>query len=230
MAKSSDWFPHSREKILEMARSWLSALPAKAGAWNIPAQVAQDLAAKKTAAEELFNLDTSAERTKTITARCKAAFDDLEAFMRDCKRRYFLTPPLVDADLVSLELKPRDLSPTPETEPSAQPEADLVFPGVHLIELKNIRPAGGARPGDGSDCGTRVYFGLSGPPSSEYKFRLTEPPASGRDLPYSEWASAKKLLLDLDGESGNTIWLCLRYETKRGKPGPFGPILKAIIP
>jgi hypothetical protein len=218
------------EKILEMARNWVNALAVKAGAWNVPAQVAQDLTAKKTAAEDLFVQDMSAERTKTVTAQCRAAFADLEAFMRDCKRRYYLVPPLSDADLVSLGLKPQDHSPTPEGEPTAQPEADLVFPGVHLVELKNIRPAGGAQPGDGSGCGTRVYFGLSGAPSTRYKFRLTEPPASGHDLPYSEWASAKKLLLDLDGESGNTIWLCLQYETKRGKPGPFGPILKAVIP
>jgi hypothetical protein len=218
------------EKILEMTRSWLNVLTAKASAWNIPTQAVQDLTAKKTAAENLFNLDTSTERTKTITAQCRAAFADLEGFMRDFKRRYYLVPPLVDADLVSLDLKPQDRNPTAETEPTAQPEADLTFPGVHMVELKNIRPVGGAQPGDGSGCGARVYFGLSGKPSSKYKFRLTEPPASGHDLPYSEWASAKKLLLDLDGESGNTIWLCLHYETKRGKPGPFGPILKAVIP
>jgi hypothetical protein len=54
--------------------------------------------------------------------------------------------------------------------------------------------------------------------------------SSGNDLPYSEWASTKKLLLDLDGESGNAIWICLQYETKRGKTRPFGPILKAVIP
>ena len=230
MAKSSDWFPHSMEKILEMTRNWLSVLAAKAATWNIPAQAVQDLTAKKTAAENLFAQDRSTERTKTITAQCKAAFADLEAFMRDCKRRYFLVPPLVDADLVSLALKPQDRIPTTERDPTAQPEADLTFPGVHLVELKNIRPAGGAQPGDGSDCGVRVYFGLSGEPSTKHKFRLTEPPTSGHDLPYSEWASTKKLLLDLDGESGNTIWICLQYETKRGKPGPFGPVLKAVIP
>jgi transcriptional regulator with XRE-family HTH domain len=39
-----------------------------------------------------------------------------------------------------------------------------------------------------------------------------------------------KMPVDLDGESGNTIWICLQYETKRGKTGPFGPILKAVIP
>jgi hypothetical protein len=40
----------------------------------------------------------------------------------------------------------------------------------------------------------------------------------------------KKLLLDLDGESGKTVYLCLRYENSKGEAGPFGPILHAVIP
>jgi hypothetical protein len=63
---------------------------------TFPPKAVQDLTAKKTAAENLFAQDTSTDRTKTITAQCKAAFADLEAFMRDFKRRYFLVPPLVD--------------------------------------------------------------------------------------------------------------------------------------
>jgi hypothetical protein len=153
MAKSSDWFPHSMEKILEMARNWLGVLATKATSWNIPAQAVQDLTAKKTAAENLFTQDTSTDQTKTITAQCKAAFADLEAFMRDFKRRYFLIPLLVDADLVSLDLKPQDRTPTTEGDPTAQPEADLTFPGVHLVELKNIRPVGGAQPGVAATAG-----------------------------------------------------------------------------
>jgi hypothetical protein len=230
MAKSTDWLPRTRELRVAMAKNWLSALQTKAQAWNIPATAAQDLTAKTTEAENWLEKDLSADRTKTITAQTKAAFDDLEAFMRDFKRRYFLVPPLADTDLVSLELKPQDRTPTTEADPTAQPEADLTFPGVHLVELKNIRPVGGAQPHDGSDCGARVYYGLTGTPTTKHKFRVEGVPTSGHDLPYSEWASKKKILLDFDGESGNTVYFCLQYENKKGKAGPFGPILKAVIP
>jgi hypothetical protein len=213
-----------------MAKNWLSALQDKTSAWNIPSTATQELTAKTAAAENWLAQDLSADRTKTITARTKAAFDDLEAFMRDFKCRYFLVPPLSDVDLVSLELKPTDRTPTPEIDPTAQPEADLTFPGVHLVELKNIRAVGGAQPNDGSDCGARVHYGLTGTPTTKHKFRVEGIPASGNDLPYSEWASKKKILFDFDGESGNTVYFCLQYENKKGKAGPFGPILKAVIP
>jgi hypothetical protein len=230
MAKSTDWLPRTRELRLAMAKNWLSVLQNKMQGWNIPATAVQDLTAKTTVADNWLAQDLSADRTKTITAQCKAAFDDLEAFMRDFKRRYFLVPPLSNTDLVSLDLKPQDRTPTTESEPTAQAEADLTFPGVHLVELKNIRPVGGVQPNDGSDCGVRVYYGLTGTPTTKHKFRVEGIPTSGHDLPYSEWASKKKILFDFDGESGNTVYFCLQYENKKGKSGPFGPILKAVIP
>jgi hypothetical protein len=74
---------------LALAKNWLAKLQTKATGWNIPATATQDLTAKVTSCDTLLTQDLSADRTKTITAQCKAAFDDLEAFMRDFKRRYF---------------------------------------------------------------------------------------------------------------------------------------------
>jgi hypothetical protein len=215
MAKSTDWLPEPGNCGWLWLKTGFSVLQTKAQTWNVPAQAAQELTAKTAAAENLLMLDLSADRTKTITAQTKVAFDDLEAFMRDFKRRYFLVPPLVDTDLVSLELKPQDRTPTAESDPTAQPEADLTFPGVHLVELKNIRPVGGAQPNDGSDYGVRVFYGLTGAPTTKYKFRVEGVPISGHDLPYSEWASKKKILFDFDGESGNTVYFAFNMKIKK---------------
>jgi hypothetical protein len=81
--------------------------------------------------EELITIRNAAEaaletaknettRTPVATAQCKEAFDALIAFMRDFKRRYFLSPPLLDSDYVSLDLKPRDTTSTPSGPPAAQ--------------------------------------------------------------------------------------------------------------
>jgi hypothetical protein len=51
-------------------------------------------------------------RTPVATAQCKEAFEALIAAMRDIKRRYFLTPPLLDSDYIALGLKPRDSTPS----------------------------------------------------------------------------------------------------------------------
>jgi hypothetical protein len=63
-----------------------------------------------------------------------------------------------------------------------------------------------------------------------YQFRVGAPPRTGSDLPYSVFTRKKKQRFDFDGESGTTVYFCLRYENPTGKAGPFGPILSAVIP
>jgi hypothetical protein len=102
------------------------------------------------------------------------------------------------------------------------------------VELKNIRAAaGGDLPDPRSDYGVRIHYGLSGDPTEAHRFRVTLPPKTGKDLPYSLFTRRKKERFDFDGESGKTVYFCLQYETPSGGEqgkGPFGPILSAVIP
>jgi hypothetical protein len=134
------------------------------------------------------------------------------------------------ASRAAMGIHNRDLSPTPIPVPTAQPEADLTFPGIHLVELRKIRPVSGAAPDPRSDYGVRIYYGFSGPPNDQYKFRLAGEPKTGKDLPYSVFTKRKKERFDFDGESGNTVYFCLRYENPTGAAGPYGPILRAVVP
>ncbi|MDR2630529.1 MAG: hypothetical protein LBC60_06375, partial [Spirochaetaceae bacterium] len=173
------------------------------------------------------------ERTPVVTEQCREAFDALEETMRFFKKHYFLIPPLTLSDLVRLGLKVPDTHPTTIPAPTNQVEADLTFPGIHLVELQKIRPVAGPPPDPRSDYGVRIYYGLSGAPSDRFKFRLTEEPKSGSDLPYSIFTRRKKERFDFDGESGSTVYFCLRYENSKGRlegQGPFGPMLQAVIP
>jgi len=63
-----------------------------------------------------------------------------------------------------------------------------------------------------------------------HRFRITGNPKSGHDLPDHVFTRRKHHLFDFDGESGNTVYFCLRYENAKGNAGPFGTILKAVIP
>jgi hypothetical protein len=90
-----------------MAKDWVAVAGAQAAAWSIPAAVLTGLGGQTQAAET--TLDTAQNettRTPVANAQCRAAFDTLAATMRDTKRRYFLEPPLTDADLISLGLNP----------------------------------------------------------------------------------------------------------------------------
>jgi hypothetical protein len=94
-----------------------------------------------------------------------------------------LVPPLTNADIVDLGLSPQDTTHTPIPKPETQVEADITFPGIHMVELKNIRPVGThGLPDPRSDYGVRIFYGLSGEPTDTYRFRLNEPPKKGGDL------------------------------------------------
>lgn len=230
MARSSDWMPRARKLQIALAKNWLAILQTKAPIWNIPPEAVRKLTEKTAESEQQMDENVIAERTRAGTARSKAIFDDLESFMRDFKRRYYLIPPLKHEDLVALKLKSPGSSRPQEEKPRAQPEGDWYFPGIHLVELRNIRPAAGFSLGDVEDYRVRVHYGLTGAPTDKYRFRVEGVPASGYDLPYSIWASRKKIRLDFEGESGNRVYVCLQYENKKGKTGPFGPIFHAFIP
>jgi hypothetical protein len=90
--------------------------------------------------------------------------------------------------------------------------------------------AGGTAPDLRSDYGVRIYYGLSGEPTETHRFRVTGTPKTGKDLPESLFTRRKKERFDFDGESGKTVYFCLRYENPAGKAGSFGPILSAVIP
>jgi hypothetical protein len=232
---STDWLPGRRADKIVMIRNWITIMsPAEVRtAWGIPAAQFTELGNLFATAQALLQKAESGDRTPVITEECRVAFEALDDEARFFKNHYFLIPPLTTADIVNLGLSLRN-DPSSIPKPEAQVEADLTFPGIHLVELANIRAVGTfGLPDPRSDYGTRIFYGLFGPPSDEFRFRLTEPPKSGKDLPYSVFTRRKKERFDFDGESGNRVYFCIRYENAKGGPegeGPFGPILSAVIP
>jgi hypothetical protein len=245
MTASSDWLPRKRELQLAMSQNWLTILnssepgptPPPTPPWNIPLQDVEDLQTLTDAASSILAIAQSSARTETITAECKAAFEAMIAKMRFIKSRYFLEPPLVDADLISLGLHPKSTSHTPIPAPTTQAEADIGRPGVHLLELY-LRAVSGAKADPNSaDYGFRIYWGImpQGGASAEAatgkKRELTQPAISGEELPHSKFTRRKKELLDFPAEdSGKTVFFCIRFENAKGEPGPWGPIFSTIIP
>jgi hypothetical protein len=154
--------------------------------------------------------------------------------LRDFNNQYILYAREVsDAERVDIGAHVRDTTPTTVPRPAEQPEADVIYPGKHLLELVNIRPVAGTGDGSRIDYGVRIFWGVMGEPAERDKFRLSAPPVTGDDLPHSTFTHRKKYRFDFDGDSGKTVWFCLRYENEKGGKegeGPFGPLFSAIIP
>ena len=236
MAHNNDWFPSRREFQLVMAKSWVTTLESKGAAWDVKKEEISELSDLAKKASLALSKAMSSERTTVITAKCKEAFEKMAAFMRNLKTRRFLSPPLTDADFISLELKPKTTVKTPILPPTGQSMAEVSYPGVHLLTLR-IRPLSGTIIDPRVVHGFRIFYGLRPPGGATFE-QATSPtrylintPFSGDELPHSKFTRRKKELFDFNAvDSGKTAYFCIRYENSKGQTGPWGPVFSAIIP
>jgi hypothetical protein len=205
-----------------MARGWLLVLEANASAWSIPQAAVQALAALIKAAEEILALaKNEASRTPVVTARCKEAFDALLAAMRDMKRRYFLTPPLLDSDYIALGLKPHDVAATPIGDPTAQVKVETYLVGRRELGIRILYVSG--TPDDPANKGYRIWYSVAEPGEA--------PPARPDELRKSYYTMRRKDLVRFDyDDSGKTVYFAVQIESGGGKQGPWGPMVEALIP
>jgi hypothetical protein len=221
MSTTRDWLPASREQQLAMADDWISVCTVKYTTWNIPSPALTELTTlRDTARTALETAKNETTRTPVTTAQCKEAFDALITFARDFKRRYFLSPPLLDSDYISLGLKPHDPTPTPSGVPTAQVTVETYLVGRHELGVRIIYVVGTAT--DPANKGYRIWYSVVAPGET--------PPANPDDLRHSFYTKRKKDVIEFDfGDSGKTAYFAVQIENE-GKKGPWGPLVSALIP
>jgi hypothetical protein len=204
-----------------MARNWQSIIQAKADDWNIPASVLTELGERIQAADAaLATEQNETTRTPVATARCRETFDTLIAFMRDVKRRYFLTPSLTDSDYVSLGFRPHDTNPTPGATPTAQVRVETFLTGRHELGIRIVYLTGS--PNDPVNKGYRAWYTVAAQGET--------PPANPEDLRKSFFSMRKKDVVEFDfKDSGKMAYFAVIVENGN-KQGPWGPIVSALIP
>jgi hypothetical protein len=221
MAVTKDWLPSARSEILAMAGDWIAVCTAKQTYWNIPGTALTGLTTlRDTAVTALETAKNETTRTPVATAQCKEAFDTLIAFMRDFKRRYFLSPPLLNSDYISLGLKIPDPIPTPSGPPTAQVTVETYLLGRHELGVRIIYVVGS--PADPANKGFRIWYSVVGQGET--------PPANPDDLRKSFYTKRKKDVIEFEfGDSGKTAYFAVQIENE-GKKGPWGPLVQALIP
>jgi hypothetical protein len=204
-----------------MAKDWKPVMTANADAWSIPAPVISELGVlTQTADAALAAAKNETTRTPVVTAQCREAFEALTAALRDIKRRYFLSPPLVDSDYAALGLKPHDAISTPSGTPTAQVTIETFLVGRHELGIKIVYVTGS--PKDPANKGYRIWYGVIAPGET--------PPVNPDDLRKSFFTRRKKDVIGFDyGDSGKTAYFAVQIEND-GKKGNWGPLVSALIP
>jgi len=217
----TDWLPGSKTALVAMAKNWLAKFAVKKQAWGIPDAVIANLTEKTNALETLMATPI-AERTPTINAQIKAAEKALADTMRDIKKRYLLVPPLTDADLVSLDLKPRDTHPTPIAAPEVRPVPTVKIKGAGAFEI-NIAPERDISNEKKSYYGCKIVYELFGQSDAA--------PTNVKQLSESRFVRKKKeSFVFQPQDSGKKAHFALRYENSKGEFGPWCPIFSVLIP
>jgi hypothetical protein len=240
MSSKKDWVPSTDQDFEDFFKKYaITAKTNTAGAtpvWtHIPDTRVDELTnsygAWHVAWEKLKGPHTPGDVVAKNEAR-DAGEDILRAFNRE----YILNArEVTDAQRRDIGCPVHDTTHTPVPRPQATPEADIVYPGKHLLELVRIRPIAGTMSDEEAkaEFGVRIFWGILGDPTATDKFRITAPPLKGDDLPHSTFTHRKRFRFDFEGDSGKTVYICLHYENQKGGKegeGPFGPIISAIIP
>jgi hypothetical protein len=217
----TDWFPGRLDGKVAMAADWEGYLTTeRAAAFGIPAAAITQLTTLRTTAAAKLAVTESAAKTPVAVEESRLAFKALEDFMRDMKRRYFLEPPLTDADLVGLGLKVPDRNPTPVPIPATRPMF-VLRPGDSrqvIVEFKD----------EGSESKARPY-GYSG--AVIYYAVLSAPPADQTALTRSLLATRTPYTLEFTEEDrGKVVYIALRWQNGRGEKGPWTDIQSAYVP
>jgi len=221
MGAYSDWLPASKPAMIEMARNWGTKLAEKKQVWNVPDSAVANLDGKTDVLETLAAIP-SAERTPTINAQINSAQKALAETMRDVKKRYFFVPPLTDADLVSLGLKPKDTNPTPIAQPAVRPAATVKLKGAGAFDL-HIAPERDISAEKKSYYGCKIVYELfeQGAPAPTTEKQLAE----GRFV-----RKKRESFVFQPSDSGKRAFFALRYENSKGDAGPWCPMFSVLIP
>jgi hypothetical protein len=240
MARSSDWLPGSRTGIQAMCRNWLAYMTAeRRTAWEIPQDQFTELQTLFGAAETLLQkAQDEAERTHVITVECHAAFTALVARMRFFRNRFFKMPPLTEGDWAALGFRQKDAHQTTSGAPDGLPSVSLSYPGGSHVITAHLGPMPGTLELDAaSDYGYAIYVGImpKGGATLEQaasdKHYLMKIPADGKSLQHYRFTRRKKEKIFFDaGDGGMTVYVCCRYENRKGDEGKWGPVASIIIP
>jgi hypothetical protein len=197
----------ARPDIIAMAVVWINVRTVKRLLWGIAGVALTEFAALKDAAvAALAVVEDVNTRTPVTVAQCKAAFEALEEFMRDFKRRYFIKQPLTDADFISLGLRAPDSTRTPITPPEEGPEFSIVQTGpgaLGIVYWDGATGKKGSKP-HGVE-GARVYYGFSdGAVTDQTK------------LPFSEWATkCPHIIRFTEADRGKRVYIALKWEIRK---------------
>jgi hypothetical protein len=218
---SNDYIPQSDSGFLEWAKTLAAYVSPKLTAFNIPAEALTPIQTQVTAYETAFETAQNPNRGKVDVLNKNEARDALKSSLRAFVKAYLsYNPAVTDADRESMGLPLHDSTRSPVPPPSTIPELELDSSIIRQI-IVHFKDSGSDKRGKPAHVhGIELRWSL-----------LETPPASVEDLKNSAFDTAAPYTFRFDErDRGKALYICPCWENNKGEKGPWGEIVKAIIP
>jgi hypothetical protein len=115
-----------------------------------------------------------------------------------------------------------DTTPTPINKPLGLATASVSYLGGQVLQLTRSHVDG--TPMDKrASYGCKFFYGVYADGDTL--------PESGEDLPKQRFSRRKRELFEFaPADVKKPAYFCIRYENSKGEAGPWGPMIKAVIP
>jgi len=218
----NDYIPSNDMKLLEWVRLLLAYVEIHYERWRImePSEDLQALLVEYTARVTAMlnpNVGKVEIREKNL-AKAKLV-KEIRGFVQGFISR---NPFVTEADKLSMGLRVHDTIPTTVLDPVGLATADITFPSSMQLML-HLKPVEKSQDDPRAYYGYRIYYSIYA--------QGEVPPKDGLDLRLSRFTRrSKERFTFLPSDIGKTAYFSIRYENSKGKAGPWGPMIFAIIP
>ncbi|MDR3334302.1 MAG: hypothetical protein LBT13_05375 [Treponema sp.] len=218
---AGDYIPHADEAFLEWSKNLVTYTAAHLTDFSVNQTALTPIQALVTTYEMAYTTAANPNRGKVDVMAKNQARDALKAALRVFIKAYLTYNPLVsstDKEHMVLPLHDRAHSPVPP--PSTIPEAELDSSVIRRVTV-HFKDSGSSKRGKPKGVhGIELRWAL-----------LDAPPAAVTDLTNSAFDTATPYTFTFnETERGKGLYLCPRWENNKGEKGPWGEIVKAIVP
>jgi hypothetical protein len=218
---AGDYIPHADGAFLEWSEALVAYAAAHLTAFNVEQAALTPIQTLLTAYQTAYNQAEDPNRGKVDVLEKNEARDALKAALRTFIKAYLTyNPAVTDADKESMGLPLHDNTRTSVPPPSTIPEIELDSSIIRQVTVHF------------KDNGSDKRGKPQGVHGIELRWSFLDVlPASVGDLKNSAFDTATPYTFSFDeSERGKALYICPRWENNKGEKGPWGEIVKAIVP
>jgi hypothetical protein len=218
---AGDFIPHADGAFLEWAKTLVAYAEAHLTAFKVEQAALTPVQTLFTTYQTAYTAAEDPNRGKVDVLAKNEARDALKSAIRTFVKAYLTYNPAVsDTDKESMGLPLHDTTRTPVPPPSTIPEVELDSSIIRQITVHF------------KDNGSDKHGKPQGVHGIELRWSFLETaPNSVGDLKNSAFDTATSYTFAFDEtDRGKALYICPRWENNKGEKGPWGEIVKAIIP